>query len=76
MAVIETTQKMTAALALDDGTTAQGNIRTVSTSLGTLDPSAWDMQKAWNIMSALDNGLLTKSLVWGTHVTTSYIAEE
>lgn len=76
MAVVETTQKMTAALALDDGTTAQGNIRTVNTSLGTLDPTAWDVQKAWNIMNALDNGLLSKSLVWGTHVTTTQIVNE
>ena len=76
MAVVETTQKMTAALALDDGTTAQGNIRTVSTTLGTLDPSAWDVQKAWNIMTALDNGLLTKSLVWGTHVITNQVVGE
>ena len=76
MAVVETTQKMTAALALDDGTTASGNIRTVSTTLGTLNPTAWDVNKAWNIMNALDNGLLAKSLVWGTHVTTNQITNE
>lgn len=51
---------------LDDGTTATGTTRTVNVSMGTLNPSAWDLDKAGAIILAL-RPCLNKTLVQVIH---------
>ncbi len=76
MAVVSNIHAVRASLRLDNGTTAAGNIKTVSVSFPALNPTAWDMNKAWAIANALDNGCLSKALCWVSKTEESYITAE
>ena len=39
---------------LSNGSTASGGVATVNVSMGTLDPAAWDVDKAGAIVTALE----------------------
>lgn len=53
MAVVLEDKRVAVAIKLNNGTDSEGNIKTVSTSLGTLSTSGFDAQKAQNIINAL-----------------------
>ena len=53
MAAVEELSALKAQMLLNNGTTTSGAVRTVNVSMGTLEPSAWDAQKALNIINAL-----------------------
>lgn len=54
MAVVETVNKRTAYIALNNGTSASGAVQTVNVSLGQINKDAWDAQKAMNIAELLE----------------------
>lgn len=52
MAATETISGAKGNILLNNGTTVTGNIRTITQSVGTLNPSAWDADKVANIVTA------------------------
>lgn len=76
MAIISTPSKLTANMALDDGLGPTGAQKSVNCSLGTMNPNAWDAQKAWNIATAFNAGLLSKTLMWINKVATDKVEED
>ena len=51
---------------LANGSTASGGVATVNVSMGTLDPSAWDVSKAGAIIDAIEP-IFSKSLYRSIH---------
>ena len=76
MAVVSNIHAVRAVMKLDNGTTATGNIKTVSVPFPEINASAWDMNKAWAIANALDNGCLSKALCWVSKTEEDYITAE
>ena len=57
---------------LDNGTTSSGAIATVSQSLGSINPNAWDVDKAGAILLALQP-VLSKTIVRSLHTVNNNI---
>lgn len=74
MAVTSTVVKNACNLLLNNGLDTQGNIKTVSVSIGTLSADGWDASKAMAIADKLEN-CLTKTAVNISHVQTSYLQQ-
>ena len=53
MAVATECKKISVAIKLNNGTTTTGKAKTVSVNLGSLNKTAFDAQKAINIINAL-----------------------
>ena len=75
MAVTETLTSLMGRYRLVNGTTATGAVSTLNQSLGTLDASAWDVQKAYNIVGALSS-VLAKDLYDVQAVKTYTVSDE
>ena len=74
MAVTTTLDKIAVRMNLNNGTDSQGNVKTVSQNLGSLNPTNYDAQKVMNIV----NGLvpcLTKSVYSVQEVRTSTLTD-
>lgn len=54
MAAIETLKKLSTVIKLENGSTSSGAVKTVNVSIGTLDKSSYDVNKIFNIVSALE----------------------
>ena len=54
MAAVETLKSLIGRYLLYNGTTTSGATRTLNQSLGTLEPSNWDPDKALAIVSAIE----------------------
>ena len=72
MSAISTIQKNGVSVRLNDGT-KQGVIQTVGVSLGTLNNSAFDADKALNIVDSLEP-CLTKEVVRVEHTQMAYLS--
>lgn len=70
MSVTAVPTKVVGRILVNNGTTATGAVSTLSVSLGTLNLSAWDDQKAWNIADAYDT-IADKSMYTVEKVLTS-----
>ena len=57
MAVTEEIKSLKANMLMNMGVSSSGNIVTKSISIGTLNASAWDAQKAVNIINAVSDCL-------------------
>ena len=57
MAVTETPKKVSVSIKLNNGVDSDGNVQTVSISLGSLNLTGYDDAKALAIVSALDDCL-------------------
>lgn len=75
MAVEDELIKRTATMLLNNGVSPTGTVKTVSVSIGTLNPSAWNLQKASNIVNAM-SGCLTKAMTAARHVDTYEMYED
>lgn len=65
-------EKVLAYMRLNNGTDPQGNVKTVSVNIGSLNASAWNPDKALAIADKLEN-ILTKTMVkFQGVVTTTY----
>ena len=62
MAVTTTAKRVSVSLKLNNGVSDKGTTKTVSLGLGTLDKTAYDAQKAMNIVALL-TPCLSKELV-------------
>ena len=67
-----TLQKVTVKMNLNNGTNPDGTVKTVSVSLGTLNPLTYDADMALLVVTALEE-VLSKTLVNVTEVKTSRI---
>ena len=75
MSVVTECKKITVAMKLNNGTTTTGTVKTVSLNLGSLNKSAFDAQKAINIVNALSSCL--ERSVYSTEKTeVSILSEE
>ena len=75
MAVTSITKRVAVSLKLNNGTSTTGSIKTVSVNLGSLNKSAFDAQKAINIVNALSSCL--ERSVYSTEKTeVSILSEE
>lgn len=76
MAAIETLASLTGRIRLANGTTTSGAVRTVNQSFGSsLNKSAWDADKAMNIVSAMED-ILDKEINDVQAVKTYTVREE
>lgn len=75
MAITQTVTKINFRINLDNGTDADGNVKTVAVSLPALSVSGYDDAKAIAVATALDN-LLTKTIYSFSKVVTTTLAEE
>lgn len=75
MAVTETLIKNVVQMKLNIGQDAQGNIKTATVGLGSLSGTAWDAQKALNVVAGLIP-CLTRTVADVQHVATSSIDED
>ncbi len=74
MAVETTIKSVRCNMKLNNGLDPEGNVQTVSVSLGTLNKNTWDAQKALNI-TALAAPCLAKTLYSTEKTETDYISE-
>lgn len=51
---VEVLKKRTFSAKLDNGRDSEGNVRTVSISMGSVNKDRWDNEKALNIAGALE----------------------
>lgn len=58
MAVTSTLKKVSVNVKLDNGTDAQGNVKTVSVPLGNLSVQNFDAEKAMAVVTLLEDCLL------------------
>ena len=75
MAATEVLKSLIGRYLLNNGTTTTGTLRTLNQSLGTLEASAWDPDKALAIVEALEN-VVDKEIVEVNSVKTYYIEGE
>lgn len=75
MAAIEEPKGRTAVVKVATGTTASGGQQTANVSIGTLDVSSWDADKAINIISSLANILAYEVVGIDTTLTSSLSAD-
>ena len=77
MAVTEQLYGQSAAMLLNDGTTASGAIKTVKVNIGTLSSRAadWNAQKALNIINAVSS-CLERSVYSSTRTANFYLIDE
>ena len=69
----ETLKKVVCNVRLENGTDASGNLKFMSTSLGTLSKDSWDPDKALAIVSAL-GPCLSKTINSTEKIQTSTIS--
>lgn len=75
MAVTTTLTKIAVKMNLNNGTDPQtGDIKTVSVSLGALNPTTYDAQKVMNIVGAIST-CLTKSIYSVQEIRTSTLTD-
>lgn len=74
MPAVETLQTIKANILLNNGTTQTGSIRTVNQSIGTLEPSRWDVDKAFEIVMAA-TPIFTRPVVEAQNVKTYRITQ-
>lgn len=74
MAVTAKTQKITAVILLDNGTTSSGAVRTISQTLGAIDKENYDPDKAYAI-AMLVEPCLSKSVYAVQQTTAAYLEE-
>lgn len=75
MAVVETVRKRTATMSLEAGTDAEGNIKYVNQSFGTLARDSWDAEKLLNIKDGVAP-ILSKTVGYVQAVTTAELARQ
>lgn len=75
MAATETLSALTGRYLLNNGTTTTGAIRTINQSLGSLNMSAWDADKALNIINAI-SPVVDKEIVQAQAVKTYDLENE
>lgn len=74
MAVTKALDKVKANMVMNTGTSASGTITTANVSIGTLDSSAWDAEKALAIMKKVKN-CLSKAMYSAQAVETYTLSE-
>lgn len=65
-----TLTKVQSYMLLNNGTDAQGNVKTVKQNIGSLNAAEWNADKALTIMDKIEN-ILTKTIVTAQVVQTS-----
>ena len=67
-----TLEKVAVKMNLNNGTDSQGNVKTVSVNLGSINPSTYDADKVLAITDKIED-ILTKTIVSVSEVKTSTI---
>ena len=75
MAAVSTTEKINFKLLLENGTTASGDVKTVTVSLPRISPSGYTDDKAVAVANAIEP-VLSKSIYVLNKVITSRVDEE
>lgn len=75
MSYSETVEKEACNMLLNNGTDSQGNIKTVTQSLGSLNKNNWNADKVGAVASALER-CLSKTISALRHVRTTTMRED